>query len=103
MKFSLKNGLLFGLLIGVASAFLYTPKTGKEFRDQLSEKAKGVPKQFLSLLESLVDLVVSVLDFAREAFREQGDKLSSAVTTGIKAAKEKTRELKENAHKVAPR
>ena len=103
MKLSLKNGLIIGLLVGIGSAFLYAPKTGKQLRNELSEKAKDVPKHFLALLESLVDLVISILDFAGEAFKEQGKKLSSAVSTGISAAKEKTKELKGHAYKVALR
>ena len=102
MKLSLKNGLLFGLLIGIGSAFLYAPKTGKELRDELKEKTSAVPQKFLSFLESLVDLVISVLDFTKDAFYEQGDKFSHAVTTGLNAAKEKTEELKKYT-KVAPR
>ena len=94
MRLSLKRGLFLGLLVGVASAFLYAPKSGKELREDLKEKASNVPYHFLNLLESLVDLVVSVLDFAKIAFQEQSERLSKAVSSGINAAKEKSDELK---------
>ena len=94
MRLTLKRGLLLGLVIGVASALLYAPKTGKELRSELKEKAKSVPYHFLNLLESLVDLAVSILDFARVAFEEQSDRFSKAVTTGFTAAKDKTEELR---------
>lgn len=94
MRFSLKNGLFLGLLIGAASAFLYAPKTGKEVREELREKIDNVPYHFFSLLESLVDLASSVLDFAKTSFQEQQDRLSKAVTSGMNVAKEKTEELR---------
>ena len=103
MKLSLKHGLFFGLLVGVFSAFLYAPKAGKELREQLKEKASSVPYHLLNLLESLVDLAVSVLDFAKIAFEEQSDRFSKAVTTGISVAKEKTDELKRYAAKTVSR
>ena len=95
MKMTLKRGLLLGLLIGVASAFLYAPKTGKELREELKDKINNVPYHFFNLLESIVDLAVSVLDFAKESFQEQQHRLSKAVNAGINAAKEKTTELKD--------
>lgn len=94
MKLSVKNGLFFGLLFGVIAALLYAPKPGKELRHDLKEKIDTVPKHFLSFLESLVDLMVSVLDFGMSAFQEQSSRLSKAVTTGVNAAKEKANELK---------
>ena len=103
MKLSLKHGLFLGLLVGIASAFLYAPKAGKELREELKDKASNVPYHFLNLLESLVDLAVSVLDFAKEAFQEQRDKLSHAVTTGINAAKEKSGELRKFADTITSR
>ena len=46
MKLSLKNGLLLGLLIGLASAVLYTPKSGKELREGLNYiYPQGMPSQ----------------------------------------------------------
>ena len=94
MKLSLKHGLFLGLIIGVASALLYAPKTGKEIRAELKDKLNNVPYHFFNLLESLIDLTVSVLDFAKVAFHEQQEKLSRAFVSGINAAKEKTDELK---------
>ncbi len=94
MKLTLKNGLIFGLLVGIASAFLYAPKTGKEMREELKDKTDSITQHFLNLLESLVDLTVSVLDFFKVAVSEQGEKVSKALSTGISAAREKTEELK---------
>ncbi len=94
MKLSLKHGLFLGLIVGVASALLYAPKTGKEIREELKGKLENVPYHFFNLLESLVDLAVSVLDFAKVAFHGQQDKLSQAFRSGINAAREKTDELK---------
>ena len=94
MKLSLKHGLFLGLIIGVASALLYAPKTGKEIRAELKDKLNNVPYHFFNLLESLIDLTVSVLDFAKVAFHEQQEKLSRAFVSGINASKEKTDELK---------
>lgn len=91
---TLKSGLFLGLLIGFVSAILYAPKTGKEVRDELKDKINNIPYHFFNLLESIVDLTVSVLDFAKVAFREQQDKLSKAVSSGISAAKEKAQEMK---------
>lgn len=101
MKLSLKNGLLFGLLVGIGSALFYAPRPGKELRAELSQKAGTIPQQCLNLLESLVDLVVSILDFAVVAFQEQGDKLSRAMSNGICVAKEKSDELKGFVNKVS--
>lgn len=94
MKPTLKNGLFFGLVVGVTSALLYAPKAGKELREELKDKLNNVPYHFFNLLESIVDLTASVLDFSKEAFQEQREKLSKAVNSGIVAAKEKTDELK---------
>ena len=92
MKF--KNGLLFGLIVGAVSAILYAPKSGKEIRNEVKEKINVVPKHFFNLMESLVDLTASVLDFAKEAFSEQSDKFSRSVSKGVNAAREKTEELR---------
>lgn len=100
MRLSLKHGLFFGLVVGIVSALLCAPKTGKELREELKEKASSVPMQFLNFLESLVDLVISILDFAKVAFQEQGERLSKAVSYGLTAAKEKSDELKRFATKV---
>ena len=97
MKLTLKRGLLLGLLIGVASALLYAPKTGKELREELKEKVDAVPKNFFNFLESLIDLTVSVLDFAKVAFKEQSYRFSKAFESGVSAAKEKSDELKKYA------
>ena len=97
MKLSLKKGLLLGLLIGVASALLYAPKTGKELREELKEKVEAVPHNFFNFLESLIDLTLSVLDFAKVAFKEQSYRFSKAFESGVSAAKEKSDELKKYA------
>ncbi len=97
MKMTLKRGLLLGLLIGVASAFLYAPKTGKELREELKDKVDAVPQNFFNFLESLIDLAVSVLDFAKSAFKEQSYRFSKAFESGVSAAKEKSDELKKYA------
>ena len=94
MKMSLKNGLLLGLIIGIGSAILCAPKSGKELREDLKKKVEAVPYHFLNFLESVVDLALSVLDFAKESFKEQGYKISKAVEQGVNAAKEKSKELK---------
>lgn len=94
MKLSLKNGLFLGILIGIASAFLYAPKSGKELREELKEKSKNIPDNFFNLLESIVDLIVSVFDFTKTAFIEQREKISKAVSCGATVAKEKKEELK---------
>lgn len=71
MKLTLKRGLLLGGLLGIASAFLYAPKPGKELRAELRGKLDSVPKHLLDLLESIVDLTYSVFDFAKVSFEEQ--------------------------------
>jgi gas vesicle protein len=94
MKLSVKNGLFWGLLLGIIAALLYAPKSGKELRADLKEKIDSVPKNISSLFESIVDLIVSVIDFALDACEEQGSKISQAVSTGVSAAKDKASELK---------
>ena len=94
MKMSFRNGIFFGILIGVASAFLYTPKSGKEIREELKDKLESVPFHFMNFLESLLDLGISVLDFAKDAFYEQNQIFSNAISSGVNAAKEKASELK---------
>ena len=101
MKLSLKNGLFLGLLIGAISALLYAPKTGKELREELKGKVDAVPNSFFNFLESLIDLAISVLDFAKSAFKEQSYKFSKAFDSGISAAKEKSEELKRYASQTS--
>lgn len=95
---SVKNGLVLGFLVGLATALLYAPKPGKEIREELKDKINSVPYHFFNFVESLVDLAVSVLDFAKVAFKEQKERLYKAFACGIDAAKGKTKELK----KLAP-
>lgn len=94
MKLSFKNGILLGLIVGIGSALLCAPKSGKELREELKEKLQAVPYHFLNFVESLIDLTVSVLDFAKDSFKEQGHKISKAFEHGVNAAKEKTKEMK---------
>ena len=94
MKLSLKRGILLGLIIGIGSALLYAPKSGREIREDVKEKLNSVPRNFFNLLESLIDLSLAVLDFAKDAFREQGERFSNALSKGVSAAREKTDELK---------
>ena len=101
MKLSLKNGLLLGLLIGAVSALLYAPKAGRELREELKEKVDAVPNNFFTLLESLIDLTISVLDFAKSAFKEQGSKFSKAFESGMSAAREKSEELRKYSSQTA--
>ncbi len=101
MKLSLKNGLLFGLLIGAVAALLYAPKTGEELREELKEKVDAVPNNFFTFLESVIDLTISVLDFARSAFKEQSSKFSKAFESGVSAAREKSEELRKYASQAA--
>lgn len=99
MKF--RNGIILGLLIGVGAAFLYAPKSGKETREDLKEKLNKVPQSFLNLLESLVDLSVSVLDLAKESLEEQSDRLSNVVNKGMSYAKDKTEKIKSLATSIS--
>ncbi len=101
MKMSLKKGLFLGLLIGVVAALLYAPKTGKELREELKGKVEAVPNKFFDFLESLIDLTMSVLDFAKAAFKEQSYRFSRAFESGVNAAKEKSDELKKYASEVS--
>lgn len=96
-----RDGLFLGLLIGVASALLYAPKKGKEVRSEVKDKLTNVPKHFFGLVESILDLTISVLEFTRESFQEQKEHLTSAVSSGINAAKEKTEELKRFASNIS--
>lgn len=100
MRLSLKSGLIIGLLVGIVSAFLYAPKSGKELREELKGKLDIVPTNFFAFLESVVDLLVSVLDFLKVSFQEQREKITHALGSGIIAAKEKSEELKKVASKV---
>jgi len=100
MRLSLKSGLIVGFLVGIASAFLYAPKSGKELREELKEKLDVVPTTFFAFLESIVDLVVSIIDFLKISFQEQREKLTHAVESGMQAAKGKSEELKKLASKV---
>lgn len=97
----MRDGLLLGLIIGVGAAILYAPKSGKEIRNDVHDKLNVVPKNFFTLLESLVDLSVSVLDFAKEALQEQSDKFSDVFSRGLDVAKDKTDELKKYASSVS--
>lgn len=94
MKLSFKNGIFLGLIFGIGAALLCAPKSGKELREELKGKVQAVPFHFLNFLESLIDLTVSVLDFAKDSFKEQGYNLSRAFEYGVNAAKEKNREMK---------
>lgn len=99
MKF--KDGLFLGVVIGLASAFLCAPRSGEEVRKEIKNKINSVPKHFFNLLESILDLSVSVLDFAKESFQDQGENISKAVSVGINAAKDKAEELKNYASRVS--
>lgn len=91
MKF--KDGLLLGLILGIGAAILYTPKPGEEIREQVKDKLSSVPEHFFNFLESLLDLSISVLDFTKDSFQGQREKLAKAFSSGIDAAREKTDEL----------
>ncbi len=99
----MKDGLTLGFILGAITALLCAPKSGKELRKELKGKVNIVPKNFYTLMESVVDLSASVLDFAKDSFKEQSERFSEAVHKGLDVAKEKSDELKKLASTIASR
>jgi gas vesicle protein len=60
-------GLLSGAIIGGVIALLYAPKTGKETRQLIKDKAVGVID---AVKEKTTDVIDSVKDVASEASRK---------------------------------
>ncbi len=75
---------LFGALIGFAAGILFAPRSGKETREILLEKAKEYAKEGQKLYESQRERLAEVIEAGKETVGEK-----------VEAAKEKISQAKE--------
>ena len=77
-----------GLGIGVAAAFLFTPKSGVESRRYLRDKADEGKDYLKRQAQQVADNTADVLDRTAKAVRHQKENLGAAVDAGRQAYRE---------------
>jgi gas vesicle protein len=82
-------GVILGIVAGVASAMLLTPKRGEEFRDEIKDKLNEVPDEVNSLLKDIKDLYHKSAELVLSSTKEQCNKLSEALSEAEKTVKSK--------------
>lgn len=95
-------GLLLGTAGGVTFALLTAPKSGKELRGQLRERAKAIPERASELLDDTLDLYASGINQAQIAVEDQTMRVKRAVAAGKMAAAKKREELDYSSSAVLP-
>jgi gas vesicle protein len=77
-----------GLGIGVAAAFLFTPKSGQDSRQYLRNKADEGADYLKKQAQQVADSTADVLDRAAKAVRHQKENVEAAVDAGRNAYRE---------------
>jgi gas vesicle protein len=85
-------GVILGIVAGVASAMLYTPKKGSEVRDELKSKLNEVPSEVDKLLKDIRELYHKSVELVIGASKEQCNKLSDALGDAENAVKAKLKD-----------
>ncbi len=88
-KDSVLAGILFGLVSGAIFTLLYTPKTGKELREDLKAKANDLPHEVNNLLGDIKDLYNRTSEVFGSLSKEQYEKLKVALAETKKTVKDK--------------
>jgi gas vesicle protein len=81
----------FGAALGTAVTLLLTPRTGRETRELLGERADDVARRAQALASEAQGRAGEWLDKSREVFEEQTQRLMSAFEAGKDAMKEEIR------------
>jgi len=77
-----------GLGIGVAAAFLFTPKSGQDSRQYLRGKADEGADYLKKQAQQVANTTADVLDRAAKAVRHQKENVEAAVDAGRNAYRE---------------
>ncbi len=77
-----------GLGIGVAAAFLFTPKSGQDSRQYLRDKADEGADYLKKQAQQVANTTADVLDRAAKAVRHQKENVEAAVDAGRNAYRE---------------
>ena len=93
---SVLSGLFWGLIAGAAFTLLYTPKSGKELREDLKHKVDELPDEVDKLLSDIRDLYNKSSEMVISMGKEQCDKLKEALSEAEKAIKSKAKSNSED-------
>jgi gas vesicle protein len=93
---ALVAGILFGIVSGALFTLLCTPKTGKEFRDDLKSKANELPIEVNNLLADIKDFYAKSVDLLSSISKEQYSKIKDVVGETQKTVKEKINAVSNN-------
>ena len=85
-------GLIFGVLAGVAAGVLYSPKPGKEMREDLKNTMTTIAKDINPEIKHAQN-VNEVVENFRYAMEKQLGKIQEAIKAGKMAAAKKREEL----------
>ncbi len=86
---ALLAGLLFGLISGAIFALLYTPKSGRELREDLKAKTEDLPTEVNNLLNDIRELYDKSCNVLTSLSKEQYGKLKDALGETQKVIKNK--------------
>ncbi len=79
---------LIGLGIGAMIGILFAPRSGKETREYLAERAEEGRDALLRKSRDLRDEAEEYVDRAKDVVRKQKDQISSAIEAGKQAYRE---------------
>ncbi|MDX1920349.1 MAG: YtxH domain-containing protein [Candidatus Caenarcaniphilales bacterium] len=83
------TGLLLGVIAGVVTTMLYTPKPGKEVRNDIQGKIDELPDEANKLLDDIRDLYNKSAELLISVSKEQCSRLSNALNEAEKTVKSK--------------
>jgi gas vesicle protein len=78
---SIFAAFLAGGILGAGAAFLLTPKTGKETREAVKQKAQELEEKTKELREEIGKKTEELIDQGKETLREMKEKLDEAVVS----------------------
>jgi gas vesicle protein len=79
------GGFLLGGMVGAILAILYTPKSGKEMRRDISKKARQIKNEAIDLIE---DTIEDLKEFATDIKEKTEDIIEQGINISEKAKKE---------------
>ena len=82
---------LFGTAIGAAAALLMAPRTGRETRELLAERAQEAARRAQDLTNGVQGNAGEWVDKSRELFEEQTQRLMTALEAGKEAMRDEIR------------